>query len=222
MRISSDTYRGGKSAKKVDLTQLREALRDGRVWCQLGQVFSPDGGAHWYVDTDNEGNRSVMVEVTTMPEGMDLTCRLATKPLWYIPAAGSIVVVAIPSGETDHMPSIIGILDAGDADTDISADRCLLASDVDVVVKSGAVLLGGTDASQQLVKGNAYRAAEGSLNSAWSTFLDVLGAYATAIKGIADPLNVATPVLLTGIAAMQAVISSFESGDYLSPVSKTK
>lgn len=61
--------------------------------------------------------------------------------------------------------------------------------------------------SEPLVLGSTYRTAEDAL-------FDAIGAYATAIKGIADPTNAATPTLQTAIA-------TFKAGSYLSTKVKT-
>lgn len=212
MRIST-AKRAGKGSKRLDLGPLRAATRDGRVWCQLGVVISPDGGDYWEIATDDSGNKMVMVEVQTMPEGLDLTCRLATKPCWYIPDVGSIVVVAVPSGEVDHIPAIVGILDGGAADTDIAASRTLLATSVDLVLKAPTVKLGGVSAAQAVVQGNTYQ-------TALNTFLTKFAAaIATMVPGV-TALCSDGGILLTALGTTD--IPALAAASYLSTKVKTE
>jgi len=172
-------------------------MKDGRVWGEIGQVYKPDDGPHFFVDTDNEGRRRTYIEVRTMPGGNDLTCRLATKPSWYIPDPGEIVAVLVPDGQIDHCPLVVGITDSGEADSDISEDRTLVATDKDYVIKAPSIKLGSVGVSQKAVLGDAQK-------DALSTFVDALNVYALGIKTIADPTNTFTPALTAAITALKA------------------
>lgn len=206
MRISK-LDRGGSPSKRFPMAELREQLRDGRVWCGLGVVFKPDNGEHFYLENSN-GKTRVYVEVQTLPEGLDLTCRLATRPTWYIPTVGTTVAVLIPSGEVDHCPLVVGVLDAGEGDEEITVERTLVKTELPYVVKAPSILLGGTDADQAVPQGDNQRAALNALASALQTYIG-------AIQSIADPTTLAT-------AAMGSALNTFKSASYLSPVSKTK
>lgn len=138
--------RRGKGAKGLPLAEVRELMRDGRVHVDLGVVFTPDGGSHYYKDTAN-GRSKVMVEVETS-SGLDLTCRLATRPTWYIPTPGTVVIVAIPMGELEHCPSIVGILDSGSAPDDVGTDKTLMASEVQYVAEAPAIKLNTDNGAQ--------------------------------------------------------------------------
>lgn len=197
--------RRGKGAKGLPLAEMRELLKDGRVHIDLGVVFTPDGGTHYYKETAN-GRSKVMVEVETS-SGLDLTCRLATRPVWYIPAPGTVVIVALPMGELEHCPSIVGILDSGAADDEIGTDKTLVSSEVAYVVKAPAIKW-GENAGQAVVQGDSQKTALDTL----ATALDV---YIKAIQGVADPSNAATPVLT-------AAITAFKASAYLSSKVKTE
>jgi len=71
------------------------------------------------------------------------------------------------------------------------------------------------DGSQAFVRGaqyasvlTTYLTAESTLLTAQSVFLGLLSAYAVTIQPIADPTNVATPILTAGIATLQAAITA--------------
>jgi hypothetical protein len=69
--------------------------------------------------------------------------------------------------------------------------------------------VGSSSASEAILKGNAYRTAEDALLTALSTYL-------TAIQGVADPSNAATPTMTAAITTFKNAAAS-----YLSTVSKT-
>ena len=78
---------------------------------------------------------------------------------------------------------------------------------------AGAVIL--QDGSQAFVRGAQYASAlttyltsESTLLTAHSVLLGLLSAYVVTIQPIADPTNVATPLLTAGIATLQAAISA--------------
>jgi hypothetical protein len=155
MRIES-TNRRPKATRRLPTAEIADLFKDKRVHVELGRVFAPETGPHYYID-QQDGKRRVMIEVLTMPGGNDLTCRLATRPIWYLPTPGTIVIVAIPSGEIDHCPCIVGILDSGAADDDIDLERTLLTTDKEFVLKASTGKLGGVDADQPLVLGNKWK-----------------------------------------------------------------
>lgn len=99
--------RGNRGSKVLDLTTIKEALKDSRQWTAIGVVAKPeDGGPHYEIVGDNA---DVMVEVVLMPEHVRLQARLAGG-MWIVPDVGDEVAVIIPSGEIDFMPVITCIL----------------------------------------------------------------------------------------------------------------
>lgn len=205
--------RRGKGAKGLPLAEMRELLKDGRVHVDLGVVFTPDGGTHYYKETAN-GRSKVMIEVETS-SGLDLTCRLATRPVWYIPTPGTVVIVAIPMGELEHCPSIVGVLDSGAADDEIGTDKTLVSSEVTYVVKAPTIKH-GENADQAVVRGNEQKTA---LNS----FLDALETYIGpgGIGPIVDPPTPPAPVGPKTLA-LQAAITVLKAASWLSPKVKTE
>lgn len=110
MRIDKPK-RGRKAAKRIDLTDIKEALRDRRQWTALGLIVAPtDGSPHWRIESDDQGNQvDVLVEVVLQPSQEQITARLAAG-MWTVPALGEEVAVIIPAGRTDFMPTIVCIL----------------------------------------------------------------------------------------------------------------
>ncbi len=102
----SKQKRGNRGAKRLDLTDIREALKDGRVWTALGVVVQPaDGSPHWEI----VDNADVMVEVELQPDRVPAFCRLAAG-MWIVPTVGEEVAVLIPAGEIEFSPTILCIL----------------------------------------------------------------------------------------------------------------
>jgi hypothetical protein len=196
MRFSS-LDRPRKPVRRLPIAEMKALFQDGRVHVELGKVFSPDGGPHYHINTD-DGRRRAMIEVLTMPGGNDLTCRLATKPCWYIPTPGTLVIVAIPSGEIDHCPSVVGILDNGAADEDISAEITLISSELDIVLKAPGVRLGGVDATESAALADSLT---GDLSPALSAILVDLEALCTFV-GLPAPSSTSyIGTLVSGVAA---------------------
>lgn len=111
MKITAP-FRGRRAAKKLDLTDMKHAFRDTRLWCAIGVVSAPDdGGPHFEVLGDD-----VHVEVVLQPSLTPVTCRL-TGGTWRIPALGEEVIVAIPEGAIEFMPILIAPLSSGSVPT---------------------------------------------------------------------------------------------------------
>lgn len=105
---------GRKSTNRLDLSFIRDAVYDERQWAAMGIVQAPsDGGAHFSVISEGSDITDITVEVTIMPTGEELTCRLSMPchggPV-RIPSIGDEVLVILPAGSIDFMPSIVGYL----------------------------------------------------------------------------------------------------------------
>ncbi len=116
--------RPDRAVKRLDMAELRHLLRDRRVWSKLAVVTAPeDGGDHYELHEEDGKIVDITIEVLTIPDKLDLTCRLgfigASAGMITIPDVGDEVIVAIPDGEIDFMPAVIamlprsGVLDAG-------------------------------------------------------------------------------------------------------------
>jgi hypothetical protein len=111
MKITAP-YRGRRASKRLDLTDMREVLRDRRVWTAIGRVVVPAGETSHVAISDDD----VLVDVVLQPTLQDITCRLAAG-VWVVPAVGEEVIVVLPEGEMAFMPTIVAILSSGSAPT---------------------------------------------------------------------------------------------------------
>lgn len=138
--------RGKRAAKRLDLTDIKEVLRDGRQWAALGLVVTPeDGSSYWRTELSDDGSQTVdiLVELVLQPSQDTCTARLAAG-IWMIPALGEEVVVALPAGRIDFMPTIVGLLSSNIVPTGSDAP-----SPTRIVIMRGEVLItdgnGGTE-----------------------------------------------------------------------------
>lgn len=115
---TSTPKRGRKAAKRLDLSDLRHVLKDGRIWTGIGIATAPDDGSpHWRIEVDDAGEGvDVLVDVVLQPEGIPVSARLAAG-VWIVPAIGDEVIVVIPAGRVDFMPAIVGLLSSNNVPT---------------------------------------------------------------------------------------------------------
>lgn len=138
--------RGRKAAKRLDLTDIKHVLRDDRQWCSIGLVVTPeDGSSYWRVEPNEDGSGAVdiLVEVVLQPTQDQVTARL-TAGMWMVPALGEEVVVVIPSGRINFMPTIVGLLSSNIVPTgsDAPTPTRLVLMRAEVVITDGN---GGTE-----------------------------------------------------------------------------
>ncbi len=121
--IRRGPLRARAATRELDVQGLREVTRDERLWCLLGRVYEPEGFPHFVVIEEGGRVLDVLVEVETFPTRQDLTCRLAASTWaagpgageWYVPAPGTEVIIALPEGAIDFMPTVIAVLSSQDA-----------------------------------------------------------------------------------------------------------
>lgn len=102
----------------MDLSALKDVLRDERCWTCLAVVTTPEGETDYVeIVTEDGALVDVLVDVVTMPDGNDITCRLfASGGQWTIPNEGDEVIVTIPAGEIGFMPAIVARFDRPPSD----------------------------------------------------------------------------------------------------------
>lgn len=81
-----------------------------------------------------------------------------------------------------------------------------------------------TGASQPMLLGTTYRAAEDTMLNALVAATDALITYASAISAVADPTHAATPALLLALGAFHSAATNFQSSGstYLTTVLKAQ
>lgn len=154
------TKRRQLGAKKLDMTSIRAALHDKRQWCAVGVVTKQDGTSqHYELKTENGTLVDILVDVELMPDGVDVTCRLAGgaggKGIWTIPAEGDEVIVLLPSGSVAFMPIIVGLLSTYEID---DGDDQGPELDRTVIVNGTVYIHDGSGGAEELVKKSAYEA----------------------------------------------------------------
>lgn len=145
--------RGRRAVKRVDLTDLREVLRDRRMWSAIGVVTKPDDAEHFEEIT---GPSDVLVEVVLQPTLIPVTCRLPAV-FWTVPDVGEEVAVLIPEGAPDFMPIIVAILSSNSLPSAQGpAAHRIAITRAEVVVHDGA---GGADPLPTLADVEAIKSA---------------------------------------------------------------
>lgn len=145
-----------QGGKRLDLTPLKEILKDARRWTALGTVFLPDGESQHYELVADGVTVDVLVDVQLQPSGSDVTCRLGAsggnnRGLWQIPNVGDEVCVLIPEGHEDWMPAIVTVLSSGKIPDGVAVNVTVIAD--------GKVLIhDGDGGAEPLVKETAYKA----------------------------------------------------------------
>jgi hypothetical protein len=106
-----------RGTKRLDLSTLREALKDTRVWASMGVVIKPDGeegATHWEIVVDDAGNATdIVVEVNLVPANIEVTARLNMLGVVQVPEVGDEVLVVFPDGQLDWMPVIAARMSSG-------------------------------------------------------------------------------------------------------------
>ena len=126
-------------SKKFDASNLRRAMLDRRVWVAYGVVIDPeDGNLHYDLDGED-----LLIEVETSPDQLDVTARLGSPfggpnlGMWAIPPIGAEVMVVMPAGAEDFMPTIVAVLSTGDLPAGVAENVTVLAN-TKVLVHDGA------------------------------------------------------------------------------------
>jgi len=122
--------RNRKATKRADLAALKEVMKDNRVWCALGIVLADDSGsAHFEI---NGGE--VLVDVELQPSLEEVSAIVSTplggngSGVWSVPPVGSEVIVAVPDGEFDFQPTIVGVMNGGGGVDGLSASTLVIVA----------------------------------------------------------------------------------------------
>ena len=119
-----------RGTRRLELADLRDALKDSRVWTAIGVVRDPGGGDAHYLIEDGD----VLVEIEIMPGGEQALARLGSAAggpgggVWRIPPIGTEVAILVPLGEFDVSPIIIGTLSSNQPPTGLDADTIIVVA----------------------------------------------------------------------------------------------
>lgn len=113
MTRSARPKRRRVASKRLDLTDMRAAFRDGRMWAGIGTVYKPADAEFWKIVPHDDGSGfDVHVEVELHPSGQDITARVPAG-VWEVPQLGDEVGVILPAGAVDFMPIVVCRLASG-------------------------------------------------------------------------------------------------------------
>lgn len=134
MTAIAKAFRGQRPNKRLDLTEFRAALEDGKQWTALGVVVAPeDGGPHWEI----VDGADIMVEVELQPTRDVVQARLAGG-MWVVPDLGEEVAVVLPAGEISFMPTIVCILTASVPTGQAPSPNRIVIARSEIVAHDGA------------------------------------------------------------------------------------
>lgn len=146
-------FRSGRGSRSVDPAAFE--MNDSRVWNAVGLVIK-SGQSHFEKTASD-----VHVHVQFQPSQQQIFCRLGCfaggtgMGLWRIPAVGAEVMVALPMGRMDFMPTIIAQLSGGVVPEDVSDDKTVLVAPDEIDLIAPIVKIGSATGTEPLVKGQA-------------------------------------------------------------------
>ena len=136
--------RSRKGAKRLDMAEVRSALKDGRLWATLGVVRKFPGESSHYEILDD----GVIVDVELMPNRERVACRLGTDGgggVWRVPPEGTEVAVLVPHGDLDTDPIITATV--SDAPSQLDGTSTVIVATGTVKVIAPAIELGDEPAA---------------------------------------------------------------------------
>lgn len=153
MSITRRTKRPGHATRAVDLSELKEALAEGKIHTAIGTV-TDEGVDNYFSIEDGD----LIVELELHPGGEQVSARMGVggggsgQGIWFIPPPGTEVAVLVPDGDLECGPIIVGIMSSGGLPDGVAPGVTVVANSSKVLIHDGS---GGTD---QLVTKTAYEA----------------------------------------------------------------
>lgn len=180
MQMFKRQPRARKASRRLDLSSMKEALRDRRCWTCMGLVVVGEDGNHFEIDE----NADVLVEVQVQPSQDRLTCRLGSvaggpgRGVWSIPPVGTEVAVIVPDGQLDFMPIIVATLSTGEVPPDLDETTIVMANNLGdiAIIPSGDVKLGSASATEQALRGNSFQSKFNSFVNAYKVHTHISAA----------------------------------------------
>ena len=187
-------------AGREAIGQMRHLLRP--LATRLANVI-----ARAVVQLVNDGTKLQLVQLGVLAgETVDGAEHHQSYGFSSVPLAGAEAVVVFPGGDRSHA-LVTAVSDRRYRPTGGQAGEVCMYTDEGDIVRlgrghvvsietSGQVKLGSASAAEAAIKGTQRNTAE-------QTFLTALNVYVAAIQTVADPLNVATPVITAAISAFK-------------------
>jgi hypothetical protein len=212
---------------------------DTRTWISLARVDDDDDAIRWGAPDSEDGAVGWLVDVHFIGGALEgegpVVCRVASQVGAEGQTAsdpvprGCLVVVALPEGEPDVMPVIVGFVSsvgcavpsevngtpideeyalatsirvlAGDVDEQVGGDIRVRAEGDHRVLADGTLMLGVQDPNQAFVRGNAQKDAIGDFLTSFTTWIGLVRAGVIAGGGTLDntAMTQAVSALRTGL-----------------------
>ena len=145
MSVIRKSKRPRHQKRRLDLSAMKEVLRDDRLWHARGKVVRGEDVQSWFID---EGD--ILVEVQLVPSEIEILAFLgsiAAGGFWAITPVGTDVVVAFPDdGEIECEPILFATFSSGDVPNppgEGPTETQLVIARASVLIHDGA---GGTKA----------------------------------------------------------------------------
>lgn len=187
-------------ARKLSRDVMAQAVRDKRVWVDVGVVRLFDGEtSHFELDGED-----LLVDVEIGAEAAPTLCRMATYAggvgggVWRVPPVGTEVLVAVPMGDYDADPVIVAVLPSGALPEGIDEQTLVIASPkvrIDAaggditIVAAGNVRLGALDAAHPAARGDTLQAALNAFIDLFNTHVHSGGVLVGALTGVPSVLS---------------------------------
>lgn len=216
-----------EGSKPIDLSVLKKALEDSRVWCGLAKVVKRDGDAsHFEIEKDDSGNPvDVLVEIDLMPDGIPILARLgsgfggASFGVWRVPPVGTEVAWMAPNGELEADVMIVSTLSSGALPGAVDEDTLVVfntkkihvetnGGDIEIVASGQVKVQGGDQPVAR--KTDPVDLGKFSCSGLGSAFLGILWLPPNSPGGTTPTLIAASPTALTG--AIKDGSTKFSSG----------
>ena len=195
--------KGKRGSAGIDLSSLKEAMHDDRIWSAIGIVRAREGeGSHYEVD-DGE----VLVDVDFGDWVMPVWCPLGgtggieTAGIWRIPSPGTLVVISVLNGHEADMPCIVATLSSGAVPDALDADTLVVVNTkkIKIISLEEDVEIEAGDGKKVLIGGGGHPLPK------WDDFMADLNTFVTDLVASANP-NVAE--IVTAATTFQTAIGT--------------
>lgn len=131
--------------RAIEMSEIKTAARDGRVWCEIGVVAVLDNESSHYelLKNDSGSTIDVLVGVKFGHSGEQVLCRLGMTAgrqggfgLWTIPPVGTEVLVHIPQGEYEADAVIVAMASSGGVPSQLDDTTIVLSNAKNIVIDS--------------------------------------------------------------------------------------
>ncbi len=138
MSVTRRTKRPKHAKRRLDLSAIKEALKDERAFPCLGVVTDEGVDSHFSLDGED-----LLIEVELVPGEEQVTARMgfgagSSAGIWFVPPVGTEVALIICDGDVEAGVFIVGVLSSGAVPSDIASGVTVIAAPSKVLIHDGA------------------------------------------------------------------------------------